>query len=110
MAAEQAPPLPLRCAATEAGRFQTFIQQNKAVALPEQALDAVAPSAAEEKQLIGKWVELKLLLHNARQTVDTEAQICIAAGNVGSVGSGKVTQHDFSARRMAAMVASSAPE
>lgn len=90
--------------------FQPFVEKNEAIPLPIEALDAVSPPPAKQKQRIGEWVELKLLLHHAGKPVNPFAQICIPAGNVNSVGSSEVIQHDFSAWQRAFTTLASAPE
>lgn len=64
----------------EAPALQSFVQQNKAVPFPVQTLDPVPPSAAEQKQRIAEWVQLKLLLDQAGQSVYSAPQIRIPAG------------------------------
>lgn len=90
--------------------LQPLIQQKESVAFPVQRLDSVTSSAAEQKQRVGEWIQLKLLLNQGCKTVDAKAQICVAAGDVHTVGSGEVRQHDFSTRSTASTVAASAPE
>lgn len=90
--------------------LQPLIQQEESVALPVKRLDPVTPSSTEQKQSIGERIQLKLLLNEGSQSVDTEAKIRIAAGNVHPVGSGEICQHDFSTRKTVSTVAASAPE
>lgn len=49
----------------EASRLQTLVEKNESVALPVQRFHAVSASTAEEKEGIGEWIQLKLLLHDA---------------------------------------------
>ena len=62
--------------------FQSLVQQDKAIFFPVQALDAVSPPPAEQEQCVGKWIQFKLLLDEARQAVYAFTQICAATGNV----------------------------
>ena len=39
-------------------------------------------AAREQEQCVGKWIQFKLLLDEARQAVYAFTQICAAAGNV----------------------------
>ena len=70
--------------------FQSLVQQDEAVLFPVQALDPVPPPSAEQEQCVGKWIQLKLLLDEARQAVYAFAQICVAAGNVDFICAGEV--------------------
>ena len=62
--------------------FQSLVQQDEAVLFPVQALDTVSPPPAEQEQCVGKWIQFKLLLDEARQAVYAFTQICAATGNV----------------------------
>lgn len=84
--------------------------QLKAVLFPVQALDAVSPPPAKQKQCVGEGVQFKLLLDHSGQTVYSFAQIGVATGDVDLVGPGKVVQHDFKIRSIISTVAASAPE
>lgn len=75
--------------------FQTFIQQHEAVALPVQCLDAVAASAAEEKQCACEWVQLKLLLDDGCQSVNPASKIRVATGHIHLLRAGEIIQHDL---------------
>ena len=94
----------------EAAAFQSFIQQYEAVTFPVQCLDPVPASATEQKQRVGGWIQMELLLDKCRQTIYPAPQICIAAGDVYTLRTGKLTQHDFKIRSTASTVAISAPE
>ena len=61
--------------------FQSLVQQDETVLFPVQALDTVSPPA-EQEQCVGKWIQFKLLLDEARQAVYAFTQICAATGNV----------------------------
>lgn len=93
----------------EAAGFQSLVQQHKAVAFPVQRLDAVPVSAAKQEQRICKRIQVKLLLNLRRQTVDPAAQVCVDAGNINPVSSGKVDQHDFKIRSTVSTAAASTP-
>ena len=93
----------------EAPTLQTLVQQNKAVSLPVQPLNPVPPSAAEQKQRIAEWVQLKLLLYQAGQSVYSSPQIRVTAGDVHMIRSLEICQHSFSAWMMARTVSASAP-
>ena len=73
--------------------FQAFVQQDKAVLLPIQALDPIPAPSAEQKQRVGKRVKVKFLLYHSRKPVDPFSEICIPAGDVNAVGTGEVIQH-----------------
>ena len=60
--------------------LQSLVQQDEAIFFPVQALDTVSPPSAEQKQCVGKWIQFKLLLDEARQAVYALAQIRVATG------------------------------
>ena len=62
--------------------LQSLVQQDEAIFFPVQALDTVSPPSAEQEQRVGKRIQFKLLLDEARQAVYALAQICAAAGNM----------------------------
>ena len=51
--------------------------RDEAVLFPVQALDTVSPPPAEQEQCVGEWIQFKLLLDEARQTVYAFAQVCV---------------------------------
>ena len=59
--------------------LQSLVQQDEAILFPVQALDAVSPPSAEQKQRVGKWIQFKLLLDEPRQTIYAFTQIRVAA-------------------------------
>ena len=73
--------------------FQSLVQQDEAVLFPVQALDTVSPPSAEQEQCVGKWIQFKLLLDEARQAVYAFTQICAATGDVDLVRSSEIVQH-----------------
>ena len=73
--------------------FQSFVQQDEAVLFPVQALDTVSPPPAEQEQCVGEWIQFKLLLDEARQTVYAFAQVCLAAGDIDFICAGEIIQH-----------------
>ena len=70
--------------------FQSLVQQDKAVLFPVQALDPVSPPPAEQEQCVGKRIQFKLLLDEARQAVYAFAQICAATGNIDLICAGEI--------------------
>ena len=70
--------------------FQSLVQQDEAVLFPVQALDPVPPTPAEQEQCVGKWIQFKLLLDEARQTVYAFTQICVATGNIDLICAGEI--------------------
>ena len=73
--------------------LQSLVQQDEAILFPVQALDAVSPPSAEQKQRVGKWIQFKLLLDEPRQTIYAFTQIRVAAGNIDLICTGEVVQH-----------------
>ena len=94
----------------EAAAFQPFIQQHEAITFPVQSLDAVPASATEQKQRVGEWIQMELLLNKSSQAIYSSPQIRIAAGNIHPLCAGELTQHDFKIRNTVSTVATSAPE
>ena len=74
-------------------RTLTPQQKYEAILFPVQALDAVSPPPAEQKQRVCEGVQFKLLLDHSGQTVYSFAQIGVATGDVDLVSHGKVVQH-----------------
>ena len=70
--------------------FQSLVQQDEAVLFPVQALDAVPPPSAEQEQCVGKWIQFKLLLDEARQAIYAFTQICVVTGNVDFICAGEI--------------------
>lgn len=97
-------PRPLKTAA-----LQTLIQQQKAVSLPVQRLEAVPPPPAEQKQRPLKGIHLELALYQIGQSINASTQICVSAGNVHRAAAVEIVQHDLAAWRIACSVALSAP-
>ena len=73
--------------------FQPLVQQDEAVLFPVQALDTVSPPPAEQEQCVGKRIQFKLLLDEARQAVYAFTQICVATGNIDFICTSEVVQH-----------------
>ena len=74
-----------------------FVEQQKSVAFPYEALDLIRFPAAEHKQdILLKWVNVQLTANDCAQTVDTLTEICVAAGNVDPVKAGGIIQHGVS--------------
>ena len=70
--------------------FQPLVQQDEAILFPAQTLDTVSPPPAEQEQCVGKWIQFKLLLDEARQTVYAFTQICVATGNIDFICAGEI--------------------
>ena len=70
--------------------LQSLVQQDEAVLFPVQALDTVSPPPAEQEQCVGKWIQFKLLLDEARQAVYAFTQICVATGNIDLICAGEI--------------------
>ena len=70
--------------------LQSLVQQDEAALFPVQALDTVSPPSAEQEQRVGKWIQFKLLLDEARQAVYALAQICAATGNIDFICAGEI--------------------
>ncbi len=85
------------------------IQKDETIAFPVQLLDTIPVSTAEQKQCIGKRIQLKRFLHHGSQTIYSMAQICVAAGNLYLISSSEIAQHDFSSRSTIPTVSASAP-
>lgn len=62
--------------------LQTLVQQNETIRIPVHCLKAVCSSAAEQKQSIGKRVQLKLCLDDAHQPVNPPTQVGVAASDI----------------------------
>lgn len=90
--------------------LQTLIQKDKAVSLPVQRLDSVSFPPAKQKEGIGTWIQLKLLLYQCCQSIYAFPNIRIPTGNIHALCRRKIIQHgDESARTSARNVCSSAP-
>ena len=90
--------------------LQALIQKDKAVSLPVQRLDSVSFPPAKQKEGIGTWIQLKLLLYQCGEAVYSFPDISVTAGDVYTLCCCKVIQHgDESARTTARNVCSSAP-
>ena len=71
-----------------------LVEQQEAVALPDEALDFVRLSAAEHEQdILLERVDAKLPSDNGGQAVDALAQVGVAAGDVDPVKAGGIIQH-----------------
>ena len=70
--------------------FQSLVQQDEAIFFPVQALDTVSPPSAEQEQRVGKRIQFKLLLDEARQAVYAFTQICVATGNIDFICAGEI--------------------
>lgn len=65
----------------EAAGFQTLIEQDEAVVLPIQCLDPIPAPAAKQKEGVGIWIQIELLLDDGSKTIDAPAQVCVATGD-----------------------------
>ena len=71
-----------------------FIQQQKSISFPDEALDFIRLSAAKHEQnILLKRVNIQLTANDCAQTVNTLAEICVTAGNVDPVEAGGIIQH-----------------
>ena len=93
----------------KAAGLQPLVQQHKSVALPEQGLDPILPSAAEKEQRVGERIQPELLLNQRSQAVNTKPEVCAAASDYDPVSTGEICQHDFRTRSTVSTVAASAP-
>ena len=50
-------------------------------------------AAREQEQRVGKRIQFKLLLDEARQAVYAFTQICVATGDVDLICAGEIVQH-----------------
>ena len=60
--------------------------QRRPLIRSEEALDPIPPSPTEQEQRIRKRLQLKLFLHNTRQSVDSPAEIRISQGDIYLAG------------------------
>ena len=89
--------------------LKALVHQYKSIAFPVQRLDSIPASATEEKECIGEWIQVELLLYNGSQSVYTTTQISVATCDIYPVCSGEVRQHDCKIRSTVSTVAASAP-
>lgn len=89
--------------------IQPFIQQEKSASFPVQPLEEILSSSTKQEQHSLKGGRLKLRLHYVGQSVNSPAQLRVAAGNVNWAATVKIVQHDFAAWSSACSVALSAP-
>ena len=59
----------------ESSVVQSLVQQKKTVSFPQQSLDSVAPSPAEQKQAFAERVKIQLPLNDRRKPIYSFAQI-----------------------------------
>ena len=90
--------------------LQSLVQQDEAILFPVQALDAVSPPSAEQKQRVGKWIQFKLLLDEPRQAVYAFTQNRLDAGYVDFVCAGEIVQHGRSSSTSIFSCSASHPE
>ena len=77
--------------------FVSSIEQQESVTFPYEALYLVRfPAAEHEQNILLKWVNTQLPPDNSSQSVDTLAEICVAAGDVDPVKAGGIIQHGAS--------------
>ena len=50
-------------------------------------------AAREQEQRVGKRIQFKLLLDEARQAVYAFTQICVATGDIDLICTGEIVQH-----------------
>lgn len=66
----------------ETAGLQTLVQQQKAILFPLQGFDPVPASAAEQEQCVGERVQVKLLLYNACQAINSPPEVGESAGDI----------------------------
>ena len=93
----------------ETSGLKALVQQHESVSFPVQRLDSIPASATEEKECIGEWIQVELLLYNGSQSVYTTTQVSVATCDIYPVCSGEVRQHDCKIRSTVSTVAASAP-
>lgn len=71
-----------------------LIEQQESVTFPYEALDFIRfPATEHEKDILLKWVNIQLAANDCTQTIDTQAKICVAAGDIDTVEAGGIIQH-----------------
>ncbi len=65
----------------KAAELQTLVQQQKSIPFPVQRFDPVPALTAEQKQRVGERSQMKLLLNDAGQSIDSPSEIGIPTGN-----------------------------
>ena len=93
----------------EAAGFQALVQQHKTISLPIECLDSVTPPTTEQEQRCLNWIEGKLTLDDACQTIYATAQVGVPAGDVDGTCAVEVVQHDNTTLSIVRTVAESAP-
>ena len=67
----------------EAADFQAFIQKQETITFPYECFETILAGAAEQKEYVFlKRVQLKMLLDECRETINTFPQISPAAGDI----------------------------
>lgn len=77
--------------AIKAAAFKSFIQKAESIALVMDRLNAVRPPAAEQKQCIAAWIQLKVVPDDIDQTVQLFSHFCISSADVGFFNTENVT-------------------
>ena len=62
--------------------LQALVQQQETVRVPVQCLETVCTPTAEQKQSVGKGVQLEPVLNDADQSVNAAPQVGVPAGDV----------------------------
>ena len=65
----------------KAAGFETLVEKEKSVSLPEKGLEPIPASAAEEEERRLEWGQGKCGRHDGGETVNGAAHVRIAAGN-----------------------------
>ena len=66
----------------ESAILQSFIKEEKTISLPQKTFDTIRGSATEKKQSsFIKWIKIKVILNQARQSIDSHAKIRITRTN-----------------------------
>ena len=63
----------------ESSRFQTLIEEQEAISLPVEGLEAITSTATEEIEDVLAWILTKGLEHQGSQAIDLLSKIGIAA-------------------------------
>lgn len=74
----------------EAPVFQPLVEEQEAVALPQEPLDVVGAPSAEEEERGSKRVHPELLLDDGGESVDGLSHVGISAGEIDVADGGKV--------------------
>ncbi len=74
----------------ETAAFKPLVQEHKPVALPVQRLDPITAPPAEQKQRVCKRIQLKLLLNQTCEAINTTSEVGVSASYEDAVCPSKV--------------------